>query len=76
MEIKIACGKGLKEEDWKVCDYLKSCEEWPTVSDVVAATGPHERKVYYAMRRIVFQMRIYEGRRHFISQCKDDKEQP
>jgi hypothetical protein len=46
MEIKIACGTGFKEEDWKVCDYLKSCEKWPTVSDVAAATGLHERKVY------------------------------
>ncbi len=76
MEIKIACGKGLKEEDWKVCDYLKSCEEWSAVSDVAAATGLHERKVYYAMGRIVFQMRMYEGRRHFMPQSKNDKEYP
>ena len=39
MKIKIACSTGFKEEDWKVCDYLKSCEKWPTVSDAAAATG-------------------------------------
>lgn len=74
MEIKIACGTGLKEDYQKVYDYLTSCEKWPSVDDVAASTGLNERSVYYAMRRIAFQTQMNEARGGFLSQGREDKE--
>ncbi len=67
MEINMRCGTWMREDDEKMYNYLTSCEVWPTVDEVVKATGVRERRVRFSMDMILRQMTYVRALREFLS---------
>lgn len=52
MELLIACGTWIKDDDRKVIRYIKNCDIFPNVNMICTATGLSERSVLHTLRML------------------------
>lgn len=66
MDLKIACGFAIKDEDMPVIQILEQSEHIPSVREIVQQTGLPEYKVLKVLRKIRQQQRFVEGRKKLL----------
>lgn len=69
MNLLIACGTWIRDNDQSVIDYIESCDIFPNVSMIVEATGLPEQRV----KRTLGMLRRQEGMRVSRSMLSEDE---
>ncbi len=72
MKIKMICGKVIGEREALILEYLAQCEDWPTVEEIMAATGiKHPTLVKNSLALIIQQMELYKSRQRFLKMLQE-----
>ena len=72
MDIRIVCGFVIRDETETIFDYLKKCNSWPTIEEIMKETGIKSRhRIYHSLSIIKQQIRLAEGRRRYLEKVFD-----
>lgn len=68
MELNMACGAWIKEDDEKVLKALRESDTWLSSEELSEITGLALHKVRRTLSRLKYQMNLYEERKRFLEE--------
>lgn len=73
MELKIACGTWIKEEDEKVLTALQKSDRWLSIDELVEKTGLPRQRVCHTLRMLKQQAELCEKRKAYFGEAENSK---
>lgn len=75
MDIRIVCGFVIRDETETIFNYLKKCDSWPTIEEIMKETGiKNKHRINHSLSIIKQQIRLAEGRRRYLEEVCDQNQ--